>query len=205
MKRLEDMTLQELWELFPIVLAPHSNHWKEWASEEMDALKACLGRRLVHIHHIGSTAIEGIWAKPIIDLLAEVDVWSSLPKIKAQLMEGGYLCMSESNDRICFNKGYTPDGFAEKVFHLHLRCLGDNDEIYFRDYLNAHPEVAKEYEKLKLSLWKRFEHDRDGYTEAKADFVKHYTHLAQSSIDHPDRSPFFTTATRHEEGNRVQG
>ena len=53
--------------------------------------------------------------------------------------------MSESRDRISFNKGYTEDGFAEKVFHLHLRYRGDNGELYFRDFLIEHPDVAKEY------------------------------------------------------------
>ena len=63
-------------------------------------------------------------------------------------------------------------GFAEKVFHLHLRYYGDNDEVYFRDYLNEHAEIAKLYEEMKLNLWKQYEHDRDGYTEAKREFVK---------------------------------
>ena len=66
-----------------------------------------------------------------------------------------------------FNKGYTEEGFAEKVFHLHLRYFGDNDELYFRDYLNERPDIAEKYEQLKLSLWKKYEHDRDGYTEAR--------------------------------------
>jgi GrpB-like predicted nucleotidyltransferase (UPF0157 family) len=66
-------------------------------------------------------------------------------------------------------------GFAKKVFHLHLRKFGDNNELYFRDYLNEHPEIAKEYEKLKLSLWKPFEHNRDGYTKGKNEFVQRIT------------------------------
>jgi GrpB-like predicted nucleotidyltransferase (UPF0157 family) len=70
-------------------------------------------------------------------------------------------------------------GFAEKVFHLHLRYYGDNDEVYFRDYLNEHAEIAKLYEEMKLNLWKQYEHDRDGYTEAKREFVKKYTEIAK--------------------------
>ena len=54
------------------------------------------------------------------------------------------------------------------------------NEIFFRDYLNAHPDVAKEYEQLKLRLWKEFEHNRDAYTDAKTDFVNKYTALAMS-------------------------
>ncbi len=87
--------------------------------------------------------------------------------------------MSESEKRISFNKGYTLKGFAQRVFHLHLRVAGDADEIYFRNYLNAHPNVAKEYETLKLSLWRQFEYNRDGYTKAKSSFIKHYTEISK--------------------------
>ena len=90
--------------------------------------------------------------------------------------------MSEESERLSFNKGYTENGFAERAFHLHLRKAGDNDELYFRDYLNAHPDMAKEYEKLKLSLWKQYEHNRDGYTERKTAFVKAYTQRAKTEF-----------------------
>ncbi|MDE5867334.1 MAG: GrpB family protein, partial [Anaeroplasmataceae bacterium] len=79
------------------------------------------------------------------------------------------------------NKGYTENGFADKVFHLHLRLPNDQDELYFRDYLNAHKEVAKEYEELKIELWKKYEHNRDAYTNAKTEFVKKYTDLAKKN------------------------
>lgn len=86
--------------------------------------------------------------------------------------------MAQTETSIDFNKGYTPDGFAEKVFHLHLRRVGDNDELYFRDYLNKYLEIAKAYEELKLSLWKPFEYNRDGYTKGKTAFVREYTSKA---------------------------
>ena len=70
-------------------------------------------------------------------------------------------------------------GFAEKVYHLHVRYLDEWNELYFRDYLIEYPEVAKEYSKLKLGLCKRFEHDRDGYTEAKSDFILNVTDKAR--------------------------
>ena len=66
---------------------------------------------------------------------------------------------------------------------MHLRLKDDIDEIYFRDYLNAHPYIAKEYEKSKLNLWKKHEHNRDAYTEAKTDFVKKYTELAKENYN----------------------
>lgn len=180
-KKLSEMSLEELWQLFPIILTEHKAYWREWYIEEETKLKEALpADQMVRISHIGSTAIKGIWAKPIIDILAEVAVDSDLQSFKEYLAAAGYLCMSESSRRLSFNKGYTENGFAEKVYHLHLRMEGDNDELYFRDYLNLHPEAAREYEKLKLGLWKQYEYNRDGYTEAKTEFVKKYTLKAKS-------------------------
>lgn len=172
-KELKEMTLEELWQLFPIVLAPHNSSWKEWAVEEIMHLKKILNKYDPIINHIGSTAIPEIQAKPIIDILVEVSReldWNEL----CDLMEpSGYICMSISGTRMSFNKGYTPSGYAERVFHIHFHPTGDNDELFFRDYLKAHPEEAKQYEKLKMSLLPEFKHDRDGYTSAKTEFIRH--------------------------------
>ena len=177
-KDLKNMTLEELWELFPIELVPHSDVWKEWAADEIGLLSALLSDYSPKISHIGSTAVPGIYAKPIIDILVEVSGDSDWQRMKVLLEKSGYICMSESEMRMSFNKGYTPMGFAEKVFHIHVRAYGDNDEIYFRDYLIAHHEVAKEYESLKLSLLPEYRNNRDGYTRAKSEFVKRVTSLA---------------------------
>ena len=180
-KKLSEMTLEELWQLFPIRLTPHNPHWAEWYKEEVQLLKKILPMETKY-YHIGSTAVNGTMAKPIIDILIEVNSIGLLEKAADILAENGYILMSQSKNRKSLNKGYTENGFAEKVFHLHLRLNGDTDEIFFRDYLNAHPEIAKEYEKLKLSLWKEYEHDRDGYTNAKTDFVTKYTSLAKLDL-----------------------
>ncbi|MFA9466134.1 MAG: GrpB family protein [Velocimicrobium sp.] len=176
-KPLSEMSLEELWQLFPIQLTQHQTYWKDWYETEKDCLLLILSDT-VKIHHIGSTSIDTIWAKPIIDILVEADL-SDFNEIKRLLLDNGYQCMAENGIRIDFNKGYTPDGFSEKVYHLHLRKFGDNDELYFRDYLNKYPEIAKAYEELKLSLWKPYEHNRDGYTDSKSEFVNGYTRKAK--------------------------
>ena len=177
-KKLSEMTLGELWQLFPIYLTEHQECWRTWYLEEESLLKKAL-LQAERISHIGSTAIPSVWAKPIIDILVEVPEESNLLDYKDLIVSNGYICMSQSEERISFNKGYTENGFAERVFHLHLRHAGDNNELYFRDYLTEHPEAAKEYENLKLKLWKQYEHDRDGYTNAKEEFVKKYTERAR--------------------------
>ena len=168
------MPLEELWQLFPIELVPHNTLWEKWFQEEKQYLETIINER-VTISHIGSTAVPSIWAKPIIDILIECDDENSLENISDILDKNQYLCMSHDKDRMVYNKGYTINGFAEKVFHLHIRLRGDNDELYFRDYLIENQDIAKEYEKMKLLLWKKFEHNRDVYTESKTDFVKKYT------------------------------
>ena len=175
-KQLSEMTLEELWELFPIFLTQYQPGWDTWYQEELRNLQQLLpAKEIVRISHIGSTAVKTIWAKPIVDIMVETTPDNNWTTIKKKLLQSGYLCMAEDSRRISFNKGYTENGFAEKVYHLHLRRGGDNDELYFRDYLLAHPQVAKAYEELKLSLWKKFEHNRDAYTESKTDFIRTYT------------------------------
>lgn len=178
-KALSDMTLEELWELFPIILTEHKEIWSEWYAEEQRRIADVLPSNNIRISHVGSTAIDNIWAKPIIDILVELPMSLSMESIKEILVQNGYICMSEQSHRKSFNLGYTSEGFAEKVFHLHLRYWGDNDELYFRDYMNENPLFAKQYEELKLSLWKKFEHDRDGYTFAKTSFIAEQTEKAK--------------------------
>ena len=178
-KPLSTMTLEELWELFPIILTEHNEAWTKWYAEEERRLAGIVPSNEIRISHIGSTAIYDIWAKPIIDILVELPASLPMENMKEILVQNGYLCMSEQANRKSFNKGYTSEGYAEKVFHLHLRYWGDNDELYFRDYMNEKPLLSKRYEELKYSLWKKFEHDRDGYTFAKTDFITEQTDRAK--------------------------
>ena len=70
-KGLTDLALEELWQLFPIVQTPHQDCWSDWYNEEAEMLQRELSE-IKRISHIGSTAVEGIWAKPTIDMLVEV-------------------------------------------------------------------------------------------------------------------------------------
>lgn len=191
-KKLSNMTLEELWRLFPISLVPHNDAWRDWFYEESHALSQILPG--FNLFHIGSTAIPGIYAKNIVDIMAvaqvAVDGQNSagtldlvvLERASDALCAAGWMCMSRTANRISLNKGYTESGFAERVFHLHLRLPGDTDELFFCDYLCKHTDVAKEYESLKLSLWKKFEFNRDGYTEAKSDFIRNITEIAKNTL-----------------------
>ena len=188
-RELEKMSLEELWQLFPIFLVEHNREWVRWYDEEVKTISSLVPEKYItRISHIGSTAIPNIQAKNIVDILLEVPSEKELEPVKNILVENHWLCMSEKAKRISLNKGYTKQGFADKVFHLHIRVVGDNDEIYFRDYLIENGDIAKQYEKLKLNLWKEFEHDRDGYTDAKSDFIRKYTKTARAKYGSKNRS-----------------
>ena len=173
-KPLSEMTLEELWRLFPIILSEQNPAWKKYYEEEKALLEKAFGRLLVRIEHIGSTAVEGLIAKPTVDILLEADPSASPEAVRQTAERCGYTVMSEKNApeyRLDLCKGYTPQGFAEKVLHLHIRHPGDWDEIVFRGFLRRNPVKAQEYARLKTDLQKSFEHNRDAYTEAKGDFI----------------------------------
>ena len=179
-KELSEMTLEELWELFPIFLVEHDDRWEVYYDEIEKELTGLLSdQHVVRISHIGSTAVQEIWAKNIVDVMVEIPENNSMKDVARILEQNGFTIMSAEANRISLNKGYTENGFADKVYHIHLRYAGDNDELFFRDYLNDHTDVAKEYEALKLRLWKQYEHNRDAYTNAKTDFITKWTAEAQ--------------------------
>lgn len=183
MKELNEMTLEELWQLFPIILKEHNPEYKNWYEEEKASLLENFSNIILRINHIGSTSVENLMAKPTVDILMEISKDSNVEEIKDKLISMGWLLMHSSKEpefRQVYNKGYTKMGFAEKVYHLHVRYKEDWNELYFRDYLIDHPETAEKYGELKLSIWKEFEHNRDGYTEAKTEFILKVVDKARS-------------------------
>ena len=176
--KLEDMSLEKLWELFPITLVDNNEDFKKIYLEEEKNLKSLLDNYITRISHIGSTSIQSIKTKPIIDILIEID-FDNKDIIKDVLLKNGYILMSESFDKISFNKGYTINGYADKVFHIHIKKNGDCDELYFRDYLNENQLKAIEYEKLKLELFNKCKPNRDLYTDSKKEFVNEIVNLAR--------------------------
>lgn len=179
-KPLNERSLEELWQLFPISLVSHRQEWKTWYECEAAAIRSLVPEKTaMRLSHIGSTAVANLWAKNIVDLLLEVEDRGNMLTVSDILLDHGWLCMDRKQHRISLNKGYTESGFADRVFHLHLRLWGDNDELYFRDYLRENPAVAEEYERRKLALAETFRYHRDGYTAAKSEFVKMYTDIAR--------------------------
>ena len=177
-----EITTEERAALFPIILREYNPAYPQWFAEEKSNIERLVGvGNIVRISHIGSTAVPGLLAKPTVEVLLEIadnaDVEALIAAMPSEYicLTGSALTMPTPPPHLCILKGYTSTGFAEKVFHIHVRYSGDWDELHFRDYLVAHPETAEQYAALKRELFERFEHDRDGYTEAKGDFIRKVT------------------------------
>jgi len=180
------MSNEELWTLFPIILSEHRLIWKENYLTEKIVIEQAVGiRNIVRINHYGSTSVPNLLAKPSIDILLEVKNNTNIEKLILNMQSVGYIYSEQLNNPepcMMFMKGYTAQGLKGQAFHAHVRYSGHWDELYFRDYLLSHPEIADKYGKLKSELQKKYEHDRDGYTDAKTDFIKQVTKLARTEM-----------------------
>ncbi|MDF2845620.1 MAG: hypothetical protein K0R00_4046 [Herbinix sp.] len=152
--------------LFPISLDEHNEAWKEEYQKEEKFLKSIFGDKIVRISHIGSSAVEGLIAKPTIDILLEISDDIDIRAITEILEEEGYCINTPKSDIIMYLKGYTPKGFEGQVMHIHVRYSGDWGE----------------FAKLKTILKEQYTYDRDGYTEAKGEFVRQYTQKAREEF-----------------------
>jgi GrpB-like predicted nucleotidyltransferase (UPF0157 family) len=185
-KSLDEMTDEERWQLFPIILSKYKPIWKKNYLKEKAVVERAVGPdNIVRISHIGSTAVPGLIAKPTIDILVEIKEGTDTAKLIYDMQEAGYRYIAHPENpppHMMFVKGYTPEGFKGQVFHIHVRYGSDWDELHFRDYLIAHPETAEEYGRLKLKLKEKYEHNRDAYTDAKTDFIKRICKLARAEV-----------------------
>lgn len=183
--KLKEMSKEDLWHLFPIILKEHNPDYKNWYEEEKKNLISMIGNtRILRINHIGSTSVHGLIAKPTIDILIEVENEQVIHDIKELLNSEEYICLEQKdvykNPAIFCMKGYRENGFAEKVFHIHIKVINNHKELYFRDYLQSHPQVAHQYGELKIQLMKKYRYHRDNYTDNKTEFVQYYTSIARS-------------------------
>lgn len=174
--------------IYPVILSEYNPAWLEWFAEEKIILEGLISKdNIVKISHFGSTSVPGLLAKPTVDILIETSEDTDINKLIADLSSPDYIYLHQESAptistpsmHLMFLKGYLSDGFAEKVYHIHVVRSGDWDErLRFRDYLLTHSETAAEYAELKRRLLSDYKHDRDGYTAAKGEFIKRITEKA---------------------------
>jgi len=164
-----------------IKVVPHDPNWSKLFKAEANKLAAVLGQEAIAIHHIGSTAMPNISAKPIVDILVEVHDIKKIDEFNEGMMKLDYQPKGEFGipGRRFFIKG----GDATRTHHVHMFQTGDTEvERYlnFRDYMIAHPEEAQAYSRLKEKLAQRFPEDIEGYMAGKDGFIKETDRKAQA-------------------------
>lgn len=156
----------------PVRIVPYDPAWPQRFSAEKAALERAIGDLVVGgIHHVGSTAVPGLDAKPTVDVLVGVESLAGSRSAFEPLAALDYLhapYLPEQMHWFC-----KPDP-GRREFHLHLAPVGSRryeEELAFRDQLRADPSLATEYAALKRELAARFGDDRETYTEAKTEFI----------------------------------
>lgn len=151
---------------------PYNPAWVQWFQEEGSALAALLPQAFLAFEHIGSTAIPGLEAKPIVDMMAAVASIDHCEPIVAQLVEYGYCPIDAGMPRRLFFRRRSLDG---RIFHLHVVEMSSwetRKERLMRDYLRVHPELARAYGLLKKTLAQECAHDSLLYTRRKTPFIQ---------------------------------
>ena len=124
-KSLDEMTKEELSELFPIILSEYKPEWKEKYLEEKNVLEKSVGiQNIVRMNHYGSTAVPGLISKPTIDILLEIKDGADTRSLISNLGSCGYRYLEQPENpapHMMFIKGYTPQGFEGQVFHIHVK------------------------------------------------------------------------------------
>jgi GrpB-like predicted nucleotidyltransferase (UPF0157 family) len=156
-----------------IKVLPHDPNWSKLFKAEANKLAAVLGQEVIAIHHIGSTAIPNISAKPIVDILVEVYDIEQIDEFNEEMMKLGYQPKGEFGipGRRFFIKGDD----STRTHHVHTFQTGHpriERYLNFRDYMMAHPEEAQAYSRLKEKLAQRFPEDIKGYMAGKDRFIK---------------------------------
>lgn len=170
-----------------VAVVPYDPRWPEVFEQERLHLMACLPPGLVgRIEHFGSTAVPGLVAKPIVDILVEVTSLEQTRQHIAPVLEAkGYDYFwrpSSGDDTPPFYAWFIKrDRSGNRTHHIHMVEAGFEhwDRLLFRDYLIAHPGVASEYGDLKQKLSAAHHADRIAYTRAKSDFIQRVTDEAK--------------------------
>ena len=156
-----------------VELLPHDPQWKNAANETIILLKSLLQDVAIDIQHVGSTAIQNISAKPIIDIAVGVNTLDSIKPYIELLKKNGIIFRKEDvKEQLLFVIGDFEKEF--RTHHIHVvewNSIAWNNYINFRDYLNAFPEYAKEYDDLKKKLALEFANNRGNYTAGKQEFI----------------------------------
>ena len=156
----------------------YSAEWPTLYDRELAVLREVLGNEIVRAHHIGSTAVPGLAAKPVIDILLEVRSVEQLDAFDNAMGKLGYQPRGEFG---ISGRRYFPKGGDDRTHHVHAFAVDDpqiDNYLAFRDYLRAHPASAAEYAAVKREASMVHETDPEGYVAFKHGFVERMVAVA---------------------------
>jgi len=172
-----------------IAIALYNPDWPKVFRQEKEHLLSCLPNDLIRrVEHFGSTAVPGLAAKPIVDMLVEVtDLQATRDRIVPVLESQGYDYFwrpTHGDEGPPFYAWFIKRDPQTRARTHHIHMVEGHfsehwDRLLFRDYLIEHPEVAREYEALKICLASAFSQDRVSYTRSKTEFIGQVTEKAK--------------------------
>ncbi|HDG1728572.1 TPA: GrpB family protein [Vibrio cholerae] len=157
-----------------VEVVDYNPDWSNQFENEKQALVNALGSAIEGIHHIGSTSVNGLAAKPIIDIIIECSSLSELDAQTSKFESLGYEAMGEFG---ISGRRYYRKGGDDRTHQIHAFVRGDNHvyrHLVFRDYLAAHPEVLESYAQLKRKVAAQCNHDIEIYCDGKDSFIKEH-------------------------------
>ena len=166
-----------------VVIVDHDARWPAKFEEERGRIVAAIGPHVTGIEHIGSTAVPGLAAKPVIDVLVGLRSLDDARECIRPVVGLGYEYVPEFEAELPERRFFRKDTDGARSHHIHMVEHGSPfwvRHILFRDHLRTHPEDARRYEALKRELAARFRDDRGAYTEGKTAFVREIEDTART-------------------------
>lgn len=154
-----------------VEVMPYNDQWHTMFEEEANKLYKIFGSEIIDIHHIGSTSISGLKAKPIIDIMPVVKDINQIDEFNTSMVANGYEPKGENG---ISQRRYFQKGGDKRTHHVHIYQFGNAEierHLAFRDYLLSHPYVAREYGDLKEELSNQFPYDIESYIKGKGQLI----------------------------------
>jgi GrpB-like predicted nucleotidyltransferase (UPF0157 family) len=170
-----------------VEVVKHKDEWSKMFKEEAEKINDIFGEEILNIHHIGSTAIPNITAKPIIDILIEVRELEKVDDFIDGMEQIGYECKGEFG---IGGRRFFIKGGDNRSHHIHVFNTGNEEiarHLAFRDYMRVHPEEAQQYSDLKQTLAEKFSMDIEKYVEGKNDYIKEIDKRAKKWTEFKNR------------------
>jgi len=165
-----------------ISIVEYRPQWREMFEEEKQLLQAVLGEGSTEVEHIGSTAVNGLAAKPVIDIMIGLPDFSVADKFVPRIEALGYEYINKYEDEMPFRRFFVKNLNGIRTHQIHMVEIGSEfwgRHLLFRDYLRQNPEVVNEYAALKKQLAEREWVDVNEYADAKSEFIKRIENKAK--------------------------